>query len=511
MLQRRKTDEDTVMFESEINGFRTQVHQHRWVNQAVIAAAVVLPMVSLAVPSTPRFIKGMSLLLGSVFGYASYTIAKMREDEEKIYASYLDINKEQYKRSLASEMATTEVYEEITNQINLRKSMATLPPQAQLEYAEIYGIPQGLYADLFSQPVGNTDVLDDSSSVGHPIDGGVMKNKVTVHPLVQRYPQYVRDGHDWIDELVSASTHPDMNLRHNHHYGIFGFTQDGKTTLAGHLVNLLSSRQPTTVICHDAKNTPGNNVNDWSCEFTVKIDGYENTDLWCDTMSQYVTRQLNEAGGVTELVIIQDEANTVYGRGRGGAGVSPRLATRLLGEWQKAITNLAGCRGHMVFLGQSPLSTDVGLTTMARDNMCLLVLGKSTSYVLDKRNIGNFIRNGDRDMVESLSQICNYLLERRERFALVIPTRGQPFVGLIPNLRSPQSSPPSPTPPQESNPLHSTPESDIIIRIREWYHQCLSEGLSDDDMREDIRKLWKQLTGELLTDDGLDYLMSIII
>ena len=523
MLQRRESDNDSVIFETEINIFRIQVLQHRWINQAVISAAVALPLIALAVPSTPRFIKGMSLGLGAIFGYASHSIAKMRENEEKIYSSYLEINKEQYKKSIVSELATAEIFQDITNQINLRKSMATLPPQAQLEYGEMYGIPQGLYADLFQsderEPV--SDVADTSYVVSG--ESGVRVATKVSNPLVAKYPEYIREGMMWIEELVESSTHPDMNKRYNHHLGIFGGTQDGKTTLCGLLVKMMTERVEASVICHDAKNTPGGKINNWMCEFTAKIDGYENTENWLELLDDYIQQQMamaSDVGGnldsIPELIAIQDEANTAYGTGKGdGRYITARMANSLLSSWKFVITNLAGCKGHLILMGQSPLRGDIGISNSCRDNMCIITMGNSCNYVLDPKNRANFIRNPDKRMIQSLTVISQSLTKQGVRFALVIPTRGQPYIGLIPDIRkeavgTSKTSPDEPREePREEPPPHPDSNTDILESIRLWYKQCQNEGLEVD--KEDIRTLWQKLTGELLTDVGLNYLMSLVI
>lgn len=516
MLKRYESEHDEVIFETEINSFRNKVLQHRWVNQAVISAAVALPLMALGVPSTPRFIKGMSLGLGAIFGYASHSIAKMRENEEKIYSSYLEINKEQYKKSIVSELATAEIFQDITNQINLRKSMTNLPPQAQLEYGEMYGIPQGLYADLFE--MGERESVNDDTVVSHVDSGesGVMPATKVTNPLVAKYPEYIREGIEWIDGLVETSTHPDMNKRYNHHFGLFGGTQDGKTTLCGLMVKMMTDRVEATVICHDAKNTPttGVGINSWLCDFTTKVDGYQNTETWLDILDDYSQQQLAMASqvggnleGVPELITIQDEANTVYGCGKGdGRYITSRMANSLLSSWKFVITNLAGCKGHMILMGQSPLRGDIGISTSCRDNMCIIAMGGSCNYVLDPKNRANFIRNPDKNLIDSLTVISQSLIKQGKRFALVIPTRGHPFIGLIPNIKKEavgyEKKQTEPNHPPASN-------TDIIENIREWYTQCQSEGIEID--KEDIRTLWHKLTGELLTDVGLDYLISLVI
>lgn len=525
MLKREQADKDEVIFETEIISFKNRVIQHRWVNNAVISAAVALPMLALAVPSTPRFIKGISLLLGSVFAFSSYSISNMRSDEEKIYSSYLEINKEQYKKSIANELATAQIFDEITNQINLRKSMVTLPPQAQLEYGDIYGIPQGLYSDLFDV-AEDEPVIDNSHVKTSYVSGksGVTTSKVTVNPLTVRYPQYIKEGSGWIEDLINLSLHPDMNKRHNHHFGIFGNTQDGKTTLCGYMVKMMSEKAQTTVVCHDAKSIPNTvGINNWMCEFTTKVDGYENTDTWLDVIDDYSQNQLTQANqlgnnlsDLPELVIIQDEANTVYGCGKGdGRYINGRMANNLVNSWKFAITNLAGCKGHMILMGQSPLRGDIGISTVARDNMCIVTMGSSCNYVLDPKNRTNFIKNPDKQMIDSLTVISQTLTKQGVRFALVIPTRGQPFIGLIPNLNKAggdegdiKNTPDTPDIPDIPN---TPPDSnkDIIDNIREWISRCRDEGLTVD--KEDIRNLWLRLTGEVLTDNGLDYLISILM
>lgn len=436
-----------------------------------------------------------------------------RKQKEKFYNSIeqanLAIVNNQLKGSFAFEQCRTQIdsKRELASYVNL------LPEIERPRWTQEFGLhglvelPQVQQAVLEqpkhlpgSRNIPNPEVATiDEQSVQAIINPSVRQ---LLQELASQYPEYVRIDDFWVDELCESSARQNMSDRANHHFSFWGETQSGKSTLAGVFINkiIAESGKPAIVIGSDPKNF----LTAWLCKFSRKFDGFKtNLDQWVTYATSVIDARQNEFNnnrkgeGLGEIFLVQDEVNVVYGEGKGLLGQVPKdTATSLCAMWNYIINFTAAMKIHGIFMGQNPLSTYTGFPRPALKNICFLALGKVSNYVLTKMPE---LLNVKAEISDLFSQVCELLDREQVRYALVIPTRGNPFVALIPVFDIDAME-------QVNEPQETAPKQDAVN-----YYEILIEWIKElkrFPTNDELKAAWKHLTEQELNDNGVELLAA---
>lgn len=483
--------------------FEPLINAERWLMGAFAAAGIGFTFAPVIWPQQKPEVK----LVQSVFGLFSsgcFTASALdRSQKEKDYQAISQANHALVKEGLKGEFA----FEQSRQQIEAKRKLASyvngLPVEERGQWMQQYGLhglvelPQ-IQQAVIEQPrqlpggssIPNPEVADfDEKAVQAIINPGVM---AALQELAIEYPEYIRIDDYWIDELCDSSALQNMSDRANHHFGLWGETQSGKSTLAGVIINKIAaqSQGAAYVIGSDPKVF----VTRWLCKFSKKFDGWKTLSDWVTFATKVIDErqqefQHNRKGqGLSEIFLVQDEVNVVYGGGEGIQGVVPKkVALNLCGMWNYIINFTAAMKIHGIFMGQNPLSGFTGFSRPAYKNICFIALGKVSSYILGKP--ADFL-NVKTEIIDLLKQVCELLDKECVRYALVIPTRGNPYIALIPqfdidNLEQSQEKDTQ----QDINPYQV---------IRTWINEL---GRIPTD--SELVAAWKQVTGDELTSEAL--------
>jgi hypothetical protein len=470
------------------------------------ATAVIGTTLPVLFPSQIKEVK----LIQNAWGLASSLCFSAecyrRQRKEKTYQAIEEANFQIVNEQLRG----TFTYEKAAQEINSKRELAArinrLPVEERGRWMQQYGLhglvelPQ-IQQAVIEQPrqlpgssIPNPEVAAfDEKAVQAIINPGVM---AALQELAIEYPEYIRIDDYWIDELCDSSALQNMSDRANHHFGLWGETQSGKSTLAGVIINKIAaqSQGAAYVIGSDPKNF----VTRWLCKFSKKFEGLETLPEWVTFATKVIDARQQEfqhnrkGSGLSEIFLIQDEVNVVFGGGKGlpGTGkkqVTKETATNLQGMWNYIINFTAAMKIHGVFMGQNPLSGCTGFSRPSYKNICFIALGKVSSYILS--NPSDFV-NVKGEILDLLKEVCELLDKQNVRYALVIPTRGNPYIALIPqfdidNLEQSQEKDTQ----QDINPYQI---------IRTWINQL---GRNPTDL--ELVAAWKQVTGDELTSDAL--------
>jgi hypothetical protein len=299
-----------------------------------------------------------------------------------------------------------------------------------------------------------------------------------------------------------------MSERANHHFSFWGETQSGKSTLAGVFINKIAAKSqgPAYVFGSDPKNY----LTAWLCKFSRKFDGFKtNLDQWVTFATKVIDARQDEfknnrkGEGLGEIFLIQDEVNVVFGEGKGLVGQVPKdTAMNLCAMWNYIINFTAAMKIHGIFMGQNPLSTYTGFSRPALKNICFLALGKVSNYVLTKMPE---LLNVKAEISDLFSQVCELLDKEQVRYALVVPTRGSPFIALIPVFdidAMEQTSGDQSEDEGEAQPQENT--ADYYQILTQWCKEVLERQPTADE----LKAAWKHLTQQELNDKGVELLMA---
>lgn len=450
-----------VFLKGEIDTLEHKVYKHRLMQYFILASAGLLGVGSVFLPYQRKELRLLGMGTSSVLGFGGAVICRIREQEELMYSSTIELNHAVHKAEIKNRYAKERIMDDVNRDISVIRNLELngLPLLAQIKYAERNNIPVELFTDradamaiLNPKPVQeeSTELVKTLyfSGVAEPnkkvIDTVVdPKPRQVLEQLAAENPKLIRLDNYWILELVSATMNPNIGKRFNHHYYISGSTGEGKSILGGVIARLiaLNSTKPSIIAGHDPKKIPGMaDLSDWLCTFTegYKIDGYSGAEKWSELIQQLCSIQMKEFSddpNTGELVLIQDELNTCYGEGKGyGNDISPEEAKDLLSKWLFVITNMRSVKGHLIGMGQSPLSTDTGFKKTSMQNLCFIALGNTATYILNEKNVRSFVYSSSDKDIEALRKAADTLLEAEVRFALVVPTKGLPFIALIPEF-----------------------------------------------------------------------------
>ena len=502
----------TNPFATRKEAFSPLMNTERWLMGLVAASAITGTFAPVMFPQQLPEVKLIQSIWGLVSGGIFTASALDRSQKEKDYQAIGSANHAIVKESLKGEFA----FEQARQQINSKRELAAyvneLPMEERGRWMQQYGL-QGLVElpqiqeAVIEQPrqlpssrgIPNPEIASfNEDAVQAIINPGVM---AVLQELSAQYPEYIRIDGEWIDELCDSSSLQNMGKRSNHHFSFWGETQSGKSTLAGVFINKIAakSQSPAIIIGSDPKNY----LTVWLCKFSRKFDGFKGSlDDWVNFATKVIDARQNEfkdnkkGEGLPELFLIQDEVNVVYGEGKGLLGQVPKeTALSLCAMWNFIINFTAAMKVHGIFMGQNPLSGYTGFSRPALKNICFLALGKVSNYVLTKMPE---ILNVKSETIELLSNACELLDKEEVRYALVVPTRGNPYVALIPvfdidGLEQSQN-PEEPAQKDNVNPYQI---------IGAWINE-LGKIPTDSELTQ----AWQQVAGVSLTPDALKLLKN---
>jgi hypothetical protein len=503
----------TNPFATRKEAFSPLMNAERWLMGLVAASAITGTFAPVMFPQQLPEVKLIQSIWGLVSGGIFTASALDRSQKEKDYQAIGTANHAIVKESLKGEFA----FEQARQQINSKRELAAyvneLPVEERGRWMQQYGL-QGLVElpqvqqAVIEQPrqlpsdrgIPNPEVATfNEDAVQEIINPGVM---AVLQELATEYPEYIRIDGDWLDELCDSSALQNMGDRANHHFGLWGETQSGKSTLAGVIINKIAaqSQGAAYVIGSDPKNF----VTRWLCKFSKKFEGLESLPEWIKFATKIIDERQQEfehnrkGAGLSEIFLIQDEVNVVYGGGKGlpGTGkkqVTKETAVNLQGMWNYVINFTAAMKVHGVFMGQNPLSGCTGFSRPSYKNICFIALGKVSSYILS--NPSDFL-NVKGDILDLLKEVCELLDKQGVRYALVIPTKGNPYIALIPvfniddleQTEKPQDAAQSEQK-EDINPYHV---------IGSWI-----DKLGRNPTDSELVQAWQQVTGISLTADAL--------
>lgn len=559
---RKDTGLSGVAFmDAEIEKLSLEATEKKWMSYSILSAAVIMPALAVIASTQPLLNRLSQLATGGIYGACAAYMFKAREEIDNRLESLLALNTDLCKSEILNRYAAAKVLGDVTRDANIISELTSkLPLDVAFEYAKKNQLPASYFKQYLQPSVEQPPASIEQSSVRKALplarpDNGVQdaiidrKTGAVLAAMAAKYPEYIRTDNAWIDELIESSTRHDMKSRTNHHFGIFASTQGGKSTLAGVLATGIAaqSQAPAKIAIHDAKKIEGlKDLTRWLCGFTYKLDGYKSADKWAELMGKLSYQQMvlaSDAGGgncngVGELILIQDELNTCYGEGKGLVNqIDSDTVRALVEQWQFAITNLAGSKGHIIFMAQTPLAGQTGLTLPMQNNLCLIMLGNTVSYILEPKNRANYIRNVSNEALDAMLEAAELMQTTGVRYCLVRPTVGNPYIALVPefdvdsigvSLNSDVDSTDidaggdEPTDYwedetelsslTENEPPASTEDeiAQIIELMRGWAREVFT-AIGRYPNESEIADAWKKQTGEELTPNGLKYLVDKII
>lgn len=501
-------------FAQERNNFEPLITSERILLGALGIAASIGTILPILWPNQIKEVKLIENIAGLSFATCFTTECFRRQRKEKTYQSIDEANYQIVKEGLRN----TFVYEKAAQEINSKRELAAyinrLPMEERGRWMQQYGL-QGLVElpQIQQAVIEPTRQLSGSRGIPSPevaafnedavqaiINPGAM---AVLEELAAQYPDYIRIDSEWLDELCDSASLHNMSNRSNHHFMLVGGTQSGKSTLAGVIINKIAanSQNSSIVIGSD----PKDQVTRWLCQFSRKFDGMKQLSNWIKFATEVIDIRQKEIGknggcnGISELFLIQDEVDTCYGGGKGFPGlVTKETALELQALWNYIIKFTAGLKCHGVFMGQSPLSEATGFSRPNLKNICFMALGQMSSYILGKPT--DFL-NAKPELIELMKQVCELLDKQGARYALVVPTRGNPYVALIPQFDIEGMEVKN----FDADNLHQDVTQDInpYQIIKDWIKQ-LGKNPTDSQLVE----AWKKVTGIELTSDALQLLKN---
>jgi hypothetical protein len=458
--------------------------------------------------------------LYGLFSAVSFTVsAYTRKQKEQTYQAIGNANHKIVTEHLKGIFAYEQSRQQIESKRDLASYVNSLPMIERDRWVRDYGlhglvdIPQMQEAVIEQQPM---QLPSSGISIPYPDISGVNEDMVQsiinpspmakIQAIAEQYPEYIRiDNGKWIDDLCDSASLHNMSDRANHHFMLVGGTQSGKSTLAGIIINKIAAQShgPAIVLGSDPKD-PGTR---WLCRFSRKFDGIKQLPQWItfatkviESRKEDVANNGGSTDGIPELFLLQDEVDTVYNGGKKSANlITKETVDNLQSLWFMIAKFTAAFKCHGIFIGQSPLSEATGFSRPNIKNLCFIALGQMSSYILG--NPKDFV-NVKPDVLEALNLVCELLNKDNRRYALVVPTKGNPYVALIPqfdieSLKQNNTT----TPPQPQ----SSQENDWYRLIKEW-----SSKLNRRPSKEELRAQWENLTGIMLNDKGISHLMEML-
>jgi hypothetical protein len=502
------------LFDSEITELQHEVWQKRLMQLGVSLTAITLPLTSLLVPNQAVELKLWQLGLGTFFGGASAYIAKQREDLENRYESFLNLRKEATKQKIKNEFGFGLAVQQIQAELKLADVLSSLDDNAQLRYLNHFQL-HGLLNPNLQQEQPQYLTLDGT-------------------PQVEKLePPKLTSDIQWLIELVSQLVLKPLDRRKHHNFIIHGGSQSGKSTLcsaiillAAHLLSQAGSKVKINLI--DPKYPESNwafdpNYKDYSEVLPGLQASFQELEK-IRTEAKKLGKSVSNKYGFTFTII--DEQDNIYGGGEGYPGkISSAEVDQILNFESALIKEGAAYNFCTMVIGQSPLNQDTGFNRQIYKNATHIVLGDAAlSWIKDN----SFPYKKFADELENL---CYRHLNNGERFALVIPKGGLPYItGLSQEIKklvfqgfnqaieleattedNPEQEDQSTDQKTNQQPSSSAEQSqqpfNPVEKIREWCFMCLQKKESFPNS-EEIAEAWRRLTGQELTPDGLQVLIE---
>ena len=497
------------------DGYEPIMTSERLLLGSLAAIAVTGTALPLFFSYLPKEVKLLSNSWGLVSSLVFSATCAIRERKEKTYASIEEANYAIVKESLKSDFTYQKVSQEIIAKREIAAFVNNLPVEERGRWSQEYGLQGLVELPQIQQAVIEQPRLP-SSHISIPSPDIAKINEDAVQAIINpstmsllqslsaEYPKYIRLDEEWIDELCDSSCLQNMSDRANHHFMIVGGTQSGKSTLAGVIVNKIAakSQSPAVVIGSD----PKDQVTKWLCQFSRKFDGMKTLPQWIKFATEVIDLRKQEIGknkgtnGISELFFIQDEVDSCYGGGKGFPGrVSKETAGELQVLWHYLAKFTAGLKCHGIFLGQSPLSEATGFSRPNLKNICFMALGQMSAYILGRPT--DFL-NGKAEILEILKEVCELLDKEGVRYALIVPTRGNPYVALIPVFDIDGLEQ------KESQENIFSEDIEPLSNTQDWYNILLNwiEEIGRNPTDEELKIQWRKITNQELNANGVKLL-----
>jgi hypothetical protein len=507
--------QSTNPFTHQKNCFEPLITSERILLATLGIAAAVGTVLPILWPNQIKEVKLIENIAGLSFATCFTAECFRRQRKEKTYQSIDEANYQIIKEGLRN----TFVYEKAAQEINSKRELAAyvnrLPVEERGRWMGQYGLQGLVELPQVQQAVIEPKQLPSSRGIPNPevaefnedavqaiINPSVM---AVLEELAAEYPEYIRIDDNWIDELCDSSALQDMGNRANHHFGLWGETQSGKSTLAAVIINKIAAQSQGSayVIGSDPKVF----VTRWLCKFSKKFDGWKTLSDWLTFATKVIDERQQQfehnrkGAGLSEIFLVQEEVNVVYGNGEGVQGVVPKkVALNLCGMWNYIINFTAAMKIHGIFVGQNPLSGATGFSRPAYKNICFIALGKVSSYILGKP--ADFL-NVKTEIIDLLKEVCELLDKQGVRYALVIPTKGNPYIALIPvfNVDDLEQT----EKPQNAAQLKQEEGINPYHVISAWI-----DKLGRNPTDSELTQAWQQVKGETLTPDALKLLKNAL-
>jgi len=508
------TNQRSNIFSSEIHNLKLQTIQKRLMQTGITLAAISLPLTALIAPNQSTDMKLWELGLGSLFGGCGAFVAKEREDIENRHSSFLDLHREHEKGSIKNEFGFYSATQEMRGELNLAGAINALQqPSARLRYMNKFQL-QGLIEP--PQREVQTATIDTTSE---PI------------PITATRKARIDGDIQWLLQIAVELTDPILSKRKHHHFIVHGGTQSGKSTLVSALIILASSLlakqdTPTEINLIDPKFPE----TDWFIEpsyqdYSEVLDGLQHTFEQLQELKTQAKKagvSLSDTRGFHFVVI--DEQDNIFSNGQGYPDkIDKNDVKRILNLEKALIKEGASYNFCQIVIGQSPLNTDSGFNRSIYRNVTHIVLGDTALTWCQDMSFPY------KEHAQRLIGEIGKFQRAKERFGLIMPKGGIPFVTRIsPEIRQiidyeksktatsvedeeTHSDETDSTPKLTTDPKQQVSKADINLlhTIQTWYFGVFKEfGHYPNDAT--LAQAWSELTGETLSENGINYLRERI-
>ena len=179
------------LFDNELDKLELEVYQKRMINASLAIGALGFIGSAIMFPNQPKHQLGGELALGSLLAFASAYVSQSRQDVEKRYTTYLDMNRTHNKQILSNEFSYQSAMNTIMGELKLAKDVRELPMTAQVRYLEKFQL-HGLVA---LQPASN-----DSSPQSSENTTTVNVSKAQLASQMKAIEQRTNINMQWIDD-----------------------------------------------------------------------------------------------------------------------------------------------------------------------------------------------------------------------------------------------------------------------------------------------------------------------
>ena len=497
------------IFNLEINELELETWTKRLMQAGITLTSFALPITALITPSQAVESRLWELGLGSTFGVASAYVVKAREDIENRYSSFLALRKDHEKGSIKQEFNYHSATQLMRSELNLATKVNQIQlPSARARYRDKFQL-EGLIAPA-PKPEQQTATLDTGTEQ---------------IPIKTVQPAKLTSDISWLLQIAAELTNPFLSERKHHHFIVHGGSQTGKSTLVSALIILAShllAKQgtPTAVNLIDPKYPES----DWMFEpgfkdYNEVLPGLQNTFSKLQELKAEAKKQgksLSADNGF--LFTVVDEQDNIFGNGQGYPDKIDKNEVKTIINIEKALIKEGAAYNFCeIVIGQSPLNLDSGFNRQIYKSCTHIVLGDAAK---------SWVQDASFPYPEYAQKLTTEILKfqrAKERFGLIMPKGGVPFiVRMSPeikqiieyekakNSRQPVDEIPEETDNEPELQPKTNNTTNLLATIRIWYFDVF-EKLGDHPNDSTLSRAWFELTGETLTEKGLDYLRSRIL